>query len=310
MRRFQPDRRNLSLHNKVRETLAEQRFLQGGNRLFTKAAPVFGMDAEAREAWEKITELAASGRTAVAGAFMPDAGLSARLAAVGVVENISPDEARNFRNVVIPFTGMTVGARKNWKDAGVSLTDFTAPQIRRAQTALSLSKLDGSRGVVIGMHGDAEAITLASFARDAVVIEDTTDTARLPFSPSFGVVCQTTLSPRKADWLHQQFRMRWRDAKVQYTNTTTPAMRSREEAMEQNLDDCDIVLIVGDKLEASVRALGETALRKNKPYYVIEEPEEVEMLPFPAARKALLTAGAFTHDDAIQRVAARLVRMA
>ncbi|MCF7674386.1 MAG: hypothetical protein K9M97_03520, partial [Akkermansiaceae bacterium] len=61
---------------------------------------------------------------------------------------------------------------------------------------------------VVGRHGDPESLALAATNPGTKIIQDTTDTARLVISPGFGVVCQTTLSPRKVAWLLAQLRMR------------------------------------------------------------------------------------------------------
>lgn len=62
-----------------------------GFRPELRIATALGMDADARVALDRIVHLAKSRKIGVAGRFMPDAGVSAHLASLGIVENV--DEA-------------------------------------------------------------------------------------------------------------------------------------------------------------------------------------------------------------------------
>ncbi len=289
--------------------LAEKRFMPSApTRTELRIATTLGMDDDTRSALARITRLAASQRTGVAGRFMPDAGVSALLATLGVAEDVDEADFFKFRSLVIPYSGVPTHQRRNWEEAGVKLEDLTSPQVRRAQVALGLLRMEGAQALVIGRHEDAESIAISGGGAGTRILEDTTDTARLVFSPAFGVVCQTTLSPRRVSWLVQQLRLRWRDARVTFLDTVSPAMTAREEALERLLIVCDRVVIVGDAGEASCEALMETALRRGKPGVVVAGPEALDLADLKANEKIALTAGAFATDDAIRATAEALVR--
>ena len=309
MQRFHPTPRPNTLRNKVIQDLDEKRFMPDapkGPEL--RIATVLGMDEDARAAMERISQLAKSGKTAVAGRFMPDAGVSARLASLGVVENVEDVDFFRFRKVVIPFCGISARQRRDWEEACHPLEDLTSPRVRRAQVALGLLKMEGAQAIVIGHHEDAETLAIAGGNSGTRIIQDTTDTSRLLFSPSFGAVCQTTLSPRRVSWLVQQLRLRWRDARVTFLDTVSPAMMAREEALERLLVVCDRVVIVGDAGESSCEALMETALRRGKPAIVVARAEQINPADFPPHGKVALTAGGFATDEAIRAVAGALGR--
>ncbi len=271
-------------------------------------AGVLGMDEVARVAVERLLGLVGSGKTGVAGCFMADAGVSARLAERGIEEQVEEADFFRFRRVVIPFGGISLRVRRAWEAAGHRLEDFTAPQVRRAQVALGLFRMEGAQGLIIGRHDDAESQALMASSPGSRILQDTTDTARLEYAPAFGVVCQTHLSPRRVAWLVQQLRFRYRDARVTFLDTGSPAMAAREDALEKLLVQCERVVIVGRAGEASCEALVETALRRGKPAIVVEGPGDLDLEDFRDHPRVALTAGAFALDATVHAVAEALLR--
>ena len=271
-----------------------------------RIAAVLGMDDDTRAALKRIEELARLRKVGVAGRFMPDRGVSAKLAELGVAEQVEAADFFRFRAVAIPYCGAPARDRSEWEDAGQVLEDFTSPQVRRAQVALGLLKMEGARPLVIGRHDDPETRAITGGGTAVAVLEDTTDTSRLVFAPAFGAVCQTTLSPRRVKWLAQQLRLRWHDARVTFLDTGSPAMVAREEALERLLVVSDRVVVVGDAGESSCEALVETASRRSRPAHIVAGPNELAAIDFLPREKVVLTAGAFATDAAIRAVAAAL----
>ena len=280
----------------------------GVRRVESQVARVLGMDDDARIALKRLQGFADRGKIGVAGCFMPDEGVAQHLVELGIAENVEEADFFKFQRVVIPYSGIPLRDRRDW-DEKYQLEDLTAPQVRRAQVALGLLRMEGARGLVIGRHEDPESRALADGGTGAAVLEDTTDTSRLRFSPAFGVVCQTTLSPRRVAWLVEQLRFRWRDARVTFLDTVSPAMAAREEALERLLVDCDRVVVVGKAGEASCEALVETAMRRSKPAAVVAGPEDLQAEDYTGNLRVALTAGAFAMDGRVHAVAQALARM-
>ena len=311
MQQFHPTSRPNTLQGKVLKDHSDTRVAPSAAAgPEVRIATALGMDADARAALDRLTQLAKSGKICVAGRFMPDAGVSACLALLGVMEHVQEADFFKFRTIVIPFSGIAPRHRRDWEEAGYPLEDLTSPQVRRAQVTLGLLKMEGAQALVIGRHDDAESQAIAGGHSSTRILQDTTDTARLRFAPAFGVVCQTTLSPRRVSWLVQQLRLRWRDARVTFLDTVSSAMTAREEALERLLVVCDRAVIVGEAGESSCEALLETALRRGKPAVVVNTPEALAATDFPPNEKVALTAGAFATDEAIRRVVEKLKSIA
>jgi 4-hydroxy-3-methylbut-2-enyl diphosphate reductase IspH len=298
------------LQHKALQSIDEQRFMPpAARKMPVQVARTLGMDSDARAALARVQALARSRKTAVTGTFMPDSGVSALLASQGIAEHVEEADFFQYRRVVVPYCGISPRMRRDWEEASYPLEDLTSPQVRRAQVALGLLRMEGAQGLVIGRHEDPESLALAGGSSGTKIVQDTTDTARLLFSPAFGVVCQTTLSPRRIEWLVQQLRFRYRDARVTFLDTVSPSMALREEALERILVTCDRAVIVGRVGEASCEALVETALRRGKPATVVEGPEDLEAHDFAGSPKIALSAGAFALDETIRAVAEALGRM-
>ncbi len=309
MKRFRPASRPNTLHDKAIATLSEQRFAPPATSgIELRIAKTLGMDADARAALERIEVLSKSRKIGVFGRFMPSRGVSEKLAALGIPENVEPEDFFRFRTIVIPYGGVPARLRREWEEAGQSLEDLTSLQVRRAQVALGLLKMEGAQALVIGRHEDPETLAISGGNSATRIIEDTTDSSRLLFAPAFGAVCQTTLSPRRVSWLVQQLRLRWRDARVTFLDTVSPAMLAREEALERLLVVCDRAIIVGEPGESSCEALVETAARRSKPATIVTGPDDLAAIHFSPNEKVALTAGAFTTDEAIRAVAEALAR--
>lgn len=309
MQRLYPTPCQNTLHSKVFADLNATRFMPPGKRgVELRVAAALGMDEDTRKALERLILLGKSRKTGVAGRFMPDAGVSALLASQGIAENVEAADFFRFGAVAVPYSGLPVRQRRDWEETGHVTEDLTSPQVRRAQVALGLLKMEGAQGLVIGRHEDAESVAISGGNSGVKILQDTTDTARLLFSPAFGVVCQTTLSPRRVSWLIQQLRLRWKDARVTFLDTVSPAMAAREEALERLLVDCDRAVIVGEAGESSCEAMLETALRRGKPAVVVAQAGELDPADFRPHEKVALSAGAFATDEAIRAVAALLAR--
>ena len=304
MKRFRPASRPNTLQDKVSNTLADRRFsLPTSGGVEMKVCKSLGMDDDARAAMERLIVLSESRKIGVAGRFMQDAGVSAKLAELEIQEDVEPEDFFRFRTIVIPYCGIPARLRREWEEAGQSLEDLTSPQVRRAQVALGLLKMEGAQALVIGRHEDPETLAISGGNSATRIIEDTTDSSRLLFSPAFGVVCQTTLSPRRVSWLVQQLRLRWRDARVTFLDTVSPAMVAREEALERLLVVCDRAIVVGETGESSCEALMETASRRGKQAITVAGPDDLAAIDFAPNEKIALTAGAFATDEAIRAVA-------
>jgi len=271
-------------------------------RMEVRVAGVCGMDGEAEDAFGELLRVAGEERVGVAGRFMMDGGVSGRLRELGVVEGVEEADFFQFQRIVIPYDGVVARLRKEWEQAGHRVLDLTSAQVRRAQVALGLLGMEGAQRLVIGPHEDGQVGTLCGGNAGTKVIEDTTDTARLVFSPHFGAVCHTRLSPRRVSWLVQQLRLRYRDARVTFLDTVSPSVRQREQALEKMLAWCDGVVVVGERGEVSCEALAEVATRAGKAVVIGGCAGDLEEREMAGWRRVAVTAGGLVLRSSVEEM--------
>ncbi len=283
-----------TLQNKAMKAVMSKKIVGARQTVEVRLAPVLGMDAEAKQALALLEREARMGPVAVPGIFMPDAGVRAKLRRLGVIEEADESDFSRVKSVVLPFGGVPMRDKRRWQESGWKIVDTRSQQVRRAQVALGLLRMEGAQTLIIGRHDDAETQALASDYPGTIVLEDTTDIARMRYAPAFGAVCQTTLSPRRVAWLSQQLRLRYRDAKLSFLDTVAPAMAQRERALEALCGWCDGVMVLGDRGESTVEALLETAKRLGKPAALQEDAAELN-----GCRRLAVTAGGFVLPEMI-----------
>lgn len=271
-----------------------------------RTAAVFGIDAEAREALETVEKLASHGPVAVPGIFMPDQAIRRHLRSLGVIEEAEEDDFRRVKAVALPFGGVPARSKRRWQDEGWKVVDTRSPHVRRAQVTLGLLRLEGAQTLVIGRHDDPESLALASDYAGTLILEDTTDIARMKYAPAFGAVCQTTLSSRRVEWLSQQLKLRYRDARMSVLNTVSPGMVVRERALESMCGWADGVVVLGDPGESSVEALLETAARLGKPAITVMDEQDPDFSGLEESRKIVITAGVFVCRERVELLARKV----
>src|SRR5687768_9016125 len=100
MQRFHPASRQNTLHDKVLKSLSDQRFMPPTARgVAMRIAASLGMDDEARAMLDRLRHLGNTRKTAIAGQFMPDGGISARLASLGITEHVEEADFFKYRAV-------------------------------------------------------------------------------------------------------------------------------------------------------------------------------------------------------------------
>ena len=69
-----------------------------------------------------------------------------------------PQDLHSHSLIVIPPHGAPHQLRKKWKAQGRTVIDHSTAAVRRAQTSLSLLKLEGAELIIIGKKNDPEVI--------------------------------------------------------------------------------------------------------------------------------------------------------
>ena len=265
-----------------------------------------GHGQETRNTLTKTDLLLKRGPVTILGPLAPDAALCEAYRRRGMLEG-SPTEYRApTKTVVVPLTGLPKACIRKWRDNGHDLIDLTLPAIRRAQTALNLLALEHCKPIVIGHPADSEALAIAGESPACRIIEDADQAAELPFAPKFGLVCQTTISKRRAEAVAESLRLRHPDSRIVFLDTTTPAMTERERSVDGLSRWADSIIVAGERNDSSVRALIEAARRLGLAAEAVPNAGSLDLRDFARYRRIGISAGEFSPDAVAEAIAARL----
>lgn len=271
-----------------------------------RRALFMGHGQETRQALARLETRLKRGVVTILGQLAPDTALCEFFRRRGALEG-SPEEFRApTRTVVVPLTGLPKAILRRWKENGHELLDLTLPGVRRAQTSLSLLTLEHCKPVVIGSRDDAEAVSIAGEAAGAAVVGDGDEAALLPFAPKFGLVCQTTLSRRRANGVAEALRLRHPDSRMVFLDTTSPAMLERERSVEGLSRWAEAIIVAGEASESSVRALVEASRRLGLQAYPVADAGSFDPRGFAGIGQIGVTAGEFSPDGVAEAIVARL----
>lgn len=275
-------------------------------RCQVRTAPPAGPGGELREALARLEARLGRGAVTVLGPLAPDRALCEAFRRRGVQEGPPGEFRAPTRTVVVPPTGLPRPLVRRWKESGHELLDLTLPAVRRAQTSPQLLALEHARTVVVGHRDDAECAAIAGEVAGTAVVEDADQAALLPFAPKFGVVCQTLLSRRRAAAVVEALRQRHPDSRVDFLDTTSPALSGRERSVEALSRWAELILIAGEAGEASVRALIEASRRLGLPAHPVADAAALDFRDLAGVARIGVAAGEYGAEAGFAALVARL----
>lgn len=271
-----------------------------------RRALVSGHGPETRAALAKLDQRLRRGAVTMLGPLAPDAALCELYRRRGVLEGSATEYRAPTHTVVVPLTGLPKACLRKWKDHGHEVLDLTLPAVKRAQTSLALLGLEHCKPVVIGSREDSEAMAIAGELPGTAIIEDADQAAELPFAPKFGLVCQTTISKRRAQAVAEGLRLRHPDSRLVFLDTTTPTSLERERSVDGLSRWAESIIVAGEVREASVRTLIETARRLGLAARAVADAGALDPGEFAGLARIGLIAGEFSPDAVLEGIAARL----
>ena len=210
------------------------------------------MTERERQSLQKTIELANTHQVWTWQPFSKNQRVMQHLLDAGVSDDTQDLHSHSL--IVIPPHGAPHALRKRWKAEGRKMVDFSTPEVRRAQTSLSLLKLEGAELIIIGSKDDPEVIAQITDHHRAIVVETAEDAVRIPFAPNYGVICETTFHQSLAKHLLEVMRNRRRDSRFTFLDTTDECEGKRYRQVADLTHDADLLLILGCSQSAKMLA--------------------------------------------------------
>lgn len=261
--------------------------------LHGESAAVLGMSQEVRDAFGRLLTRLERGPVTLAGELAPDRMLLDRARRQGALEAAEDLPCQGC--VALPLTGLPQAEEQRFREAGCEILDLTLPSIRRTRATIRMLKLESRQVVLVGDPDSAEVRTLA--AEGAVVVQDVDRAMQLPFSPRFGLVCQSHVGSERWATVASALRRRHPDSSLVMLDTRDPGFVIRERAVTRLARCSEGVAILADERDPSGRALFEAVrLCGTEALRTADVPEA---LAFARQGRRALASGLFVADEVL-----------
>lgn len=246
------------------------------------------------------------------GEIIHNPSVVADLAAKGVRIITSPEQANKDETVVIRSHGAAADVFRTLEANGIKYKDGTCPFVRRIQKIAEKKSAEGCTVVIIGDESHPEVQGIAGHCKNkAVILPD--HTALKHFLKIFfeyhkktvAIMPQTTYNISK-----------WQKCRavaepyesVELFNTVCSATQDRQSEAEKLASESDIMFVIGGRKSSNTQKLYEICSAKCSRCFLIESPDEINMLKMPTGFSDIcdirigITAGASTPAYIIKEV--------
>jgi 4-hydroxy-3-methylbut-2-enyl diphosphate reductase len=205
--------------------------------------------------------------------------------------------------VIFTAHGVSPQVKQRAVERGLTPVDATCSDVVRTHELVADLAQKGYEVVYIGRKGHPEPEGVIGEAPGRVhLVQDPADIDALDLQGDrIAVTCQTTLSMWDTEDLIGRVRARYPQAEVY--NEICRATQERQEAAVEAAKEVDLVIVVGSPRSSNSLRLVEVVKKLgNKPAYLVDNLDELNLEWFKGVRKVGVTSGASTPTQLTRRV--------
>ncbi len=205
--------------------------------------------------------------------------------------------------VIFTAHGVSPQVKQRAVELGLTPVDATCSDVVRTHELVADLARKGYDVVYIGRKGHPEPEGVVGEAPGKVhLVQDPEDIDALDLKGDrIAVTCQTTLSVWDTEDLIGRVKARYPQAEVH--NEICRATQERQEAAVEAAKHVDLVIVVGSPRSSNSLRLVEVVKKlANKPAYLVDSLEELDLSWFAGVRKVGVTSGASTPSQLTRRV--------
>ncbi|HEX9244514.1 MAG TPA: 4-hydroxy-3-methylbut-2-enyl diphosphate reductase [bacterium] len=205
--------------------------------------------------------------------------------------------------VIFTAHGVSPQVKQRAVELGLTPVDATCSDVVRTHELVADLARKGYDVVYIGRKGHPEPEGVVGEAPGKVhLVQDPEDIDALDLKGDrIAVTCQTTLSVWDTEDLIGRVKARYPQAQVH--NEICRATQERQEAAVEAAKHVDLVIVVGSPRSSNSLRLVEVVKKlANKPAYLVDSLEELDLSWFAGVRKVGVTSGASTPSQLTRRV--------
>ena len=205
--------------------------------------------------------------------------------------------------IIYSAHGVSPAVRAEAKQLGLIEIDATCGLVTKVHSAAKRYALKGYHIILIGHKSHVEVIGTAGEAPDqTTIVENRADVEALKFPQSTPLfyLTQTTLSIDDVSDVVAALVEKYPKIETLPSSSICYATTNRQMALREIVEDCDLVLVIGDITSSNSNRLCEVALTRNTPAYLINGPDEIDPSWFENVETIGLSAGASTPENVVQ----------
>lgn len=221
----------------------------------------------------------------------------------GAVFVNSLEEIPTDSTVLFSAHGVSPEIRRIAKERRLNAIDATCPLVTKVHLEAIKFAKEHYTIVLIGHEGHDEVIGTMGEAPEAIVlVEDSDDVDSLSFAPDtkLAYLTQTTLSVDDANRIIRRLKDRFPWIVGPPKEDICYATQNRQEAVRLLCEQADAVVVLGSQNSSNSQRLRELAQESNRPAYLVDGPQDLDVGQFKVGQTVLITAGASAPELVVQ----------
>lgn len=199
--------------------------------------------------------------------------------------------------------GVSPAIRQHAQQRKLHAIDATCPLVTKVHLEAIKFAKERYTIILIGHEGHDEVIGTMGEAPEAIILVETTeDVDRLEFEPGtkLAYLTQTTLSVDDANRVIERLKLRFPEIQGPAKEDICYATQNRQEAVRVLAEQCDKVIVLGSQNSSNSQRLRELGQELQKPAYLVDGPDDLDLNDFDIGDRVLVTAGASAPESVVQ----------
>ncbi len=219
-------------------------------------------------------------------------------------------EAVRSATVMVTAHGTSQRTLASTRARGLTVVEATCPLVHVAHRGVAALVRDGYHPVIIGQRAHVEVRGLTDDLDAFDVVLDEADVLALDEHPRIGIAAQTTQPSEKVRRLAGLIRRRFPRSDIRFIDTVCQPTKQRQTAAEELSRQSDVIVVIGGANSNNTRELVNTCRRSCSRVHHVQSENELCTEWFNDVDVVGITAGTSTPDGIIDRVAARIRKLA
>ena len=216
------------------------------------------------------------------------------------------DEVPRGKVVIFSAHGVSQAVRKQAQDIGAIIYDATCPLVTKVHKEVTRKQKQNHNVILIGHEGHPEVEgTLGQSSGDQTVqlVETLSDVENLEISTDdVSYTTQTTLSVDDTQKIVQALKEKFPNIQAPKKDDICYATQNRQDAVKALMESCDVLLVLGSNNSSNSNRLKEIAKKMNKPAYLIDGIDDIDVGWIEGVETVGVTAGASAPEVLVQEV--------